>query len=243
MTEPATNYQHLAADYARHRRVHPGVVEQLLQAIRQHDAADILDVGCGSGNYLAVLVDLTRARVVGIDPSAAMLDELAQRLPAAETRVAPAEAIPYPDASFDLLYSVDVIHHVRDRDAWFREARRVLRPGGLVVMVTDSPTDLARRVPLTSHFPETLAHERSRYPDIETLQAEMTAAGFGDLRLDHVELSYPLTDISAYRNRAYSALHLIDADAHAAGMARLEADLERGPIEATSLYTLVWGTA
>src|SRR3712207_7697189 len=39
-----------------------------------------------------------------------------------------AEGLPVPDASFDLVYSVDVIHHVGDRPAAFREAARVLRP-------------------------------------------------------------------------------------------------------------------
>ncbi|MEZ4623638.1 MAG: hypothetical protein R2843_02265 [Thermomicrobiales bacterium] len=38
MTEPATNYQALAADYARHRRVHPGVVDALVEAVRADPA-------------------------------------------------------------------------------------------------------------------------------------------------------------------------------------------------------------
>jgi SAM-dependent methyltransferase len=242
MVEPATNYQALAAEYARHRRAHPGVVEAIVRGIRNGDGHDVLEVGCGSGNYLQVISEITGARVAGIDPSSAMLDQLTTRLPAAEVAVAPGEAIPYPDASFDLIYSVDVIHHVKDRDAYFREARRVLRPGGALVTVTDSESDLERRVPLTSHFPETLAHERRRYPATGALRSEMERAGLSGLREETVELAYPLSDISGFRNKSYSSLHLISDEDHARGMARLEADLANGPIEALSLYTLLWGT-
>ena len=117
----------------------------------------------------------------------------------------------------------------------------MLRPGGVIVTATDSESDLQRRVPLTSHFPETLAHERRRYPAIGTLRDEMARAGFHDVQAEAVELVYPLTDISGYRNKAYSSLHLISEAAFRQGIERLEADLERGAIAAVSLYTLVWG--
>lgn len=242
MSEPATNYQDLAADYARHRRVHPGVVERIVGAVRARAARDLLEVGCGSGNYLEVVGGLTGARVAGIDPSSAMLEQLRARLPDVEIAIAGGEAIPHSDASFDLVYSVDVIHHVTDRRRYFGEALRVLRPGGVIVTVTDSESDLERRVPLTSHFPETLEHERRRYPTIGSLRSEMVSAGFADLREDRVELVYPLTDIAGYRNKTYSSLHLITEDEHARGIARLEADVMAGPIEALSLYTLLWGS-
>lgn len=240
MTPPAIDYQQLAEEYARHRRVHPGVLERIQLLASQSGAHDLLEVGCGSGNYLEALA-ATGLRVAGIDPSSAMLDQLTARLPDAETGIGRAEAIPYPDASFDLVYSVDVIHHVWDRDAYFREARRVLRPGGWVVTVTDSEEDITARVPLSSHFPETVAHELRRYPAIGVLRDEMEQAGFAELDERRVRLLYPLTDLSGYRDRAYSSLHLISEEEHARGMARLAADLDRGAVTALSLYTLVTG--
>jgi len=243
MPEPATNYQALAQEYARHRRIHPGVFERIVTRATTSGLKAILEVGCGSGNYLEAIAAIGAFSVAGIDPSSAMLDRLRERMPAAEVVIASAESIPFPDRSFDLIYSVDVIHHVKDRDAFVREARRVLNPGGWLVTVTDSEEDLERRVPLTSHFPETLEHERRRYPSTGTLRTELLGAGFMNVTEEQVQLSYPLSDLSGFREKAYSSLHLIDDAAHARGMARLEAELERGPIEALSLYTLLWGRA
>ncbi len=241
MSEPATNYQELAEEYARHRRVHPGVVDALVSDMISRQCSEVLEVGCGSGNYLEVIRNLTGAAVHGIDPSSAMLDRLRERLPDAPVQVARAESLPFADRSLDSIYSVDVIHHVGDRRSHFRECVRTLRPGGRVVTVTDSPHDLERRVPLTSHFPETLEHERRRYPSIDTLRSDMESVGFRELVETRVELRYALTDVSGFHDKAYSALHLISDAEHAQGMKRLESDLRDGAIEALSLYTLLWG--
>jgi SAM-dependent methyltransferase len=243
MSLQGINYQALADDYACYRRVHPGVLRHLLDAARREQATDLLEVGCGTGNYLEALTLAGGLRVSGIDPSSAMLAQLHERLPSATgtATAGRAEQLPFPPAAFDLIYSVDVIHHVGDRDAYFAEAARVLRSGGWICTVTDSAEDIAARVPLSSHFPETVAHELRRYPAVPTLRGELERAGFTTLREDQVDLRYPLTDSTAYRNRAYSSLHLITDAEHARGVERMERELENGPIDARSLYTLLWG--
>ena len=83
--------------------------------------------------------------------------------------------------------------------------------------------------------------ELARYPSLETLRGEMAEAGFTHSWTETTKQPYPLADIQGYRERAYSALHLITDDAFQRGIARLERDLRDGPIVALSLYTLVWG--
>jgi hypothetical protein len=119
----------------------------------------------------------------------------------------------------------------------------VLRPSGDIVTVTDSHDDIARRRPLSSHFPQTVAIELQRYPPVPGLLTEMSRAGFVEPRLVQVSHEYDLDDIAAYRDRAFSSLLLIDEEAFRDGISRLEADLARGPIPAVSLYTIIWGTA
>ncbi|MGI9252438.1 MAG: class I SAM-dependent methyltransferase, partial [Thermomicrobiales bacterium] len=200
----------------------------------------VLEVGCGSGNYSSAIRAATGATVYGIDPSREMLAAAAQD-GSLVLSVGSAEALDFEADQFDLVYSVDVIHHVNDRPAFFAETHRVLRPGGKLCTATDSHHDITRRIPLSSHFPETIPVELERYPSIGTLSQEMMRAGFSAIFEEHAERTYELTDISGYRNKAYSSLHLIDDDAHARGLERLEQDLLAGPIEALSLYTLLWG--
>ena len=135
--------------------------------------------------------------------------------------------------------SVDVIDYVGDRPAFFCDARRVLRPGGRLFTVTDSEEDIARRRPLSSHFPETVAVELARYPRMATLRSELEGAGF-DVSEQQVELAYRLTDVEPYRVRAFSALGVIPEDSFRRGLERLEAELAAGAVPALSLYTLLW---
>ena len=89
---------------------------------------EVLEVGAGTGRQLAHHppgVSLT-----AVDPDAAALRRAAGRAPRARLVVAQAEALPFPDGSFDWLIFALVLCTVRDPEAALGEARRVLRPGG-----------------------------------------------------------------------------------------------------------------
>jgi hypothetical protein len=70
----------------------------------------------------------------------------------------------------------------------------------------------------------------------------MAGAGFVALDEQTVECTYVLADIQIYRDKAFSALHLISEEAFQRGIARMERDLRQGPILCTPRYTLLWGT-
>ena len=236
------DYNRLAAEYGRHRRVHPGVLRALVTTAALTPAARILDVGCGTGNYTIALAETVGCAVEGIDPSTEMLARLRERAPHIPTHVARAERLDVPADTFDLVFSVDVIHHVADRAAYYAEAYRALRPGGRVCTVTDSEDIIRRRAPLSVYFPASAEIELRRYPPIAALAHLMREAGFGALREDVVELAYALTDATPYRDRAFSSLHLIPEDAFQRGLAQMERDLRVGPIACVSRYLLLWGT-
>lgn len=113
-------------------------LEQL--ALRDGDA--VLDVGCGTGVFLASLLAGVggRGRVVGLDHNAALLEQAGARMAAAGLAVAPLDlvvgdalALPFPDATFDVTHCERVLMHLAEPDAAIREMRRVTRPGGRVV--------------------------------------------------------------------------------------------------------------
>lgn len=70
----------------------------------------------------------------------------------------------------------------------------------------------------------------------------MGQAGFGGIAEATVEFPYTLTDIQAYRDRAFSSLHLISESAFERGIAQMERDLATGAIPCLSRYLLLWGT-
>lgn len=102
-----------------------------------------LDIGCGGG-LLAEEFARLGCQVTGLDPSARSLE--AARNHARETgleidyRQGEGEKLPFPVASFDLVYCCDVLEHVRDLDAVIAETARVLKPGGIYLFDTVNRT-------------------------------------------------------------------------------------------------------
>jgi SAM-dependent methyltransferase len=236
------DYNSLAQEYARHRQILPEVLQNLVEAGRLGPESLVLDVGCGTGNYAAALIETTHCSCWGLDPSEQMLTRARERIPSAYVQAGKAEQLDFPAESFDLVFSVDVIHHVNDRPAFFKEAYRVLKKGGQICTVTDSEDIIRRRRPLSNYFPETVEVELQRYPRILDLRTMMVNAGFSDLREVIAEREYELRDVQKYRDKAFSSLHLISPEAFERGLQRLENDVKTQPIPAISLYLLLWGT-
>lgn len=111
----------------------------------------VLDIGTGPGHIPLLACDaLPDVRVVGVDLAENMLaiaEEHRRRSPHAdrvEFRVADAKGLAFDDASFDTVSSNTILHHIPDPRPFLREARRVLKPGG-VLLVRDlfRPTSAA----------------------------------------------------------------------------------------------------
>jgi SAM-dependent methyltransferase len=103
----------------------------------------VLELGFGHGRTLAALAArVPRGRAVGVDPSDAMLAMAARRLRGAiaagrvELRLASAEALPFPDASFDAAYAANSVQFWPGPERSLREVLRVLRPGGTLLLAT-----------------------------------------------------------------------------------------------------------
>ncbi len=95
-----------------------------------------LDVGSGTGLCAAIAAEIVgpTGRVVSLDPSAGMR-EVARRRGLRETVEGRAEKLPFPDASFDVVSMSYMLRHVDDLLLAFHEARRVLRPGGRIMIL------------------------------------------------------------------------------------------------------------
>jgi 2-polyprenyl-3-methyl-5-hydroxy-6-metoxy-1,4-benzoquinol methylase len=113
---------------------------ELIRGLVARPDGRFLDVGCGSGLFVDGLNRATGMAdrgwaLVGVDVSEHAI-EIAQRLPYDFRRVNLEEGIPLEDGSVDIVYAGEVIEHVYNPDALLEECRRVLRPGGHVVLTT-----------------------------------------------------------------------------------------------------------
>ena len=97
---------------------------------------EVLDVGCGPGLTTQGALDLVgpTGRAIGLDPSSGMLHE-ARRGPCRQLVQGVGEQLPFPDARFDFLSMGYALRHVADLRVAFREYRRVLRPGGIILLL------------------------------------------------------------------------------------------------------------
>ncbi len=118
----------------------------------------VLDIGCGGGFDSLVAAGMVGAegRVVGIDVTAAMIDRARAHLALLGLtnvgfQVGEAESLPFPDNDFDVVISNGVFNLTLDKEKALKEAHRVLKPGGRLmladmVLVTPLPSEMAGKV-------------------------------------------------------------------------------------------------
>ncbi|MQM28015.1 class I SAM-dependent methyltransferase [Glycomyces albidus] len=114
-------------------------LEALALELLPDDLRYVLDVGAGFGRYTKrIRAERPEAVVVALDKSPGMLAEVPE-----PAMVADAQSIPYPDGSVDAVLAMHMLYHVPDVAKAVGEFRRVLRPGGTLVVSTNAHTDMA----------------------------------------------------------------------------------------------------
>jgi SAM-dependent methyltransferase len=235
--ERITDYDAVADrfDLRYRRHSYSGVRETIASFLG--DAPGVLEVGCGTGHWLAEIA-AGRHRLAGIDPSAPMLERARQASPAAHLVRARAEELPWRDASFDRICCVNALHHFSDRDRFFAEARRVLKPGGGLLTIGKDPHREGDSWWVYDYFDETYAIDRARYAPVRALRGELTRAGFAwaeSLEAEHIETAVPAGEALAdgadgvVAPAFTSQLAVLSEEEFARGVARIrEADAAAG---------------
>lgn len=154
MTKMVQRYTHLQAwlhdtliaDRALHLHNHILDITGLAEVLAEPQARCLLDVGCGGGQAAIMLQSrYPHLQLSGIDVSDFMIDRArrnaANQRYSIQFKVADAQELPYPDASFDVVYSFGSAKHWPDPPQGFAECWRVLKPGGHL-LVSDATSDV-----------------------------------------------------------------------------------------------------
>jgi SAM-dependent methyltransferase len=193
----------------------------------------VLDIGCGTGRFLAQLAAIAKAW--GVDASPEMLEVARTRAGGAGLKLGRAEELPFKDGWFERA-TMWLVAHLVDRAHAFAEAARVLVPDGRFAVATFDPSYFDAFW-LNELFPSMERADRERFPSADELAQELRAAGLEPrlLRLSQRGSLAREDALERIRGKHISTFDLIDDDEYAAGLGRAERELP-----ATVDYRVEW---
>jgi 2-polyprenyl-3-methyl-5-hydroxy-6-metoxy-1,4-benzoquinol methylase len=167
-----------SVDHAQHVALKQASALRTLQPLgAPKPGAKLLDIGAGTGDFLIVAARLGYD-VVGVEYSASSVEEARKRVPGELFAGEVADAH-FPDASFDVVATTDVIEHTRDPQAFVREIRRILKPGGYAIITTPATDSWSARLMGTRWMEYKVEH--LFYFNVRSLHDSLTQAGFNNI--------------------------------------------------------------
>jgi ubiquinone/menaquinone biosynthesis C-methylase UbiE len=231
----SVDYDTVSRIYDASRIAHAEVTEKLVKLMRAGHASTILDMGCGTGNYSASIQQAVK-NIIGIDLSTGMLRQTRAKFPSLPIIHGDITSLPFSQETFDGAFAVQVLHHVREKEIFLNEARRVLKKGAYLALDSCSHQQM-RTFWLYHYFPRGLEVDLARIPDVKDIAKMLEATGFSNVE---IEISY--SDVAFehekperyldrdYRNGQSTFCLLSEADIDA-GCKKLHDDIASGTVE------------
>lgn len=167
----------------------------------------VLDVGCGTATLLAILSrDPLAERLIGLDYSPSMIRQAAQKRDRLESReklglvVGDAERLPFPDTQFDVVTCCNSFHHYPHQSVAISEFRRVLRPGGMLVLIDGFRDNVVGWV--VFDVAVTLVERDVHHAAWSDVRRMILEAGFSRIRQHKMNVLAPLLVTTAFVDSA-----------------------------------------
>ncbi len=240
----SVDYNEISKTYDFVREENSSIIRVFLDELSFDQSMNVLDFGCGTGNYAHALAKLSHAKVYGVEPSDGMREKAIAKNPNVIFSKGTHEHVPFEDNFFDFVYMTDVIHHIPDIGVMFAEISRVLKTDGNLCIVTESHAQIDNRF-YVKYFPSTAIVDKGRYPDISDIISTAKKQPLKHVKNiitgNSIEVSINSDFIELVKNKGFSMFHLIPDDEYIEGLKQLEADIADGSINTrTSGDTLVW---
>jgi len=227
------DYDKQSANYDQGRTLPDEAIATWMVAARRHTqgASTILDLGSGTGRFSGALADAFDAKVIAVEPSDGMRQQAKTKRDNRVTILgASAEMLPLANATIDVAWLSNTIHHFDDVATAAAELRRVTT-GTVLIRGAFGDTP----VPSLYRFFPGSQHVIENFPTTESIITMFQAAGFTRFYREKVEqlLAHNLADmVPRMRLRADTALELISNEEFESGMNLLEetARTETGPV-------------
>jgi SAM-dependent methyltransferase len=234
-------YDLIGSTYARSRRADPSIVGTLAQELGLTPSGTYLDVACGTGNYTVALGGLGGAWSA-VDVSTVMLAQASKKSSTIAWTQSSAEALPFPESTFDGAICTLAIHHFPELTSPFAEVRRTLRSGPFVIFT--GLAEQMRHYWLCHYFPQLMARSIEKMPSEPQIRAALSKSGFNSIKVDPFFVTNELQDLFLYSGKHRPDLYLdptvranISSFANLApaselqdGLARLTSDIQTGHV-------------
>jgi ubiquinone/menaquinone biosynthesis C-methylase UbiE len=221
------NYDVLSQDYDLTRSINVDTVQKILSKANIDETSFVLDFGCGTGNYTCAIKKLTGANVFGVEPSDGMREKAQKKGTEIQFVKGDHTSIPFEHDFFDFIYMTDVIHHVPDLRTMFTEFSRVLKPMGMVCILTESHKQIESRF-WSEYFPSTVRAEKERYTDICEIISLANGCGFSvdETVITDSEKVFPISSdfVQLVENKGFSMFRFICEEDFEKGLKRLRED-------------------
>jgi ubiquinone/menaquinone biosynthesis C-methylase UbiE len=227
-----TDYSKIAdrydANLLRHEIPKDEVIGKLRAGAAKAARLKVLDLACGTGNYLAKQIadyGIRGIAWIGVDKSPEMLERAKAKNLTATLLEGDAAAIPLQDESVDYVKIRFAFHHFADKPQALREVHRVLKPGG-AVSIYNLCHDYMRHSWVYRYFPRTAGYDLERFPTTLQLYRWLEELGFEPtIEIKTVLRKFRYDDIiQEVQNRDMSQLNLISDEEWEAGLAALRRD-------------------
>ena len=141
-------YDSIASDYdsTSNGRFTLQFKEKILSIFEAPDGGRVLDVGCGNGSLINAISKKRKIEAYGIDISPKMIEECRSRYNGVNFEVSTGERIAFADDYFDTITICCVLHHLNNPRKFFEEARRVVKPGGILIVGEPWSPILAKQI-------------------------------------------------------------------------------------------------
>lgn len=227
-------YDNVSKNYDFSRRAGEKTVGLLIRLLSPVANVAILDIGCGTGNFLIELGSMS-TQLVGLDISAGMLQQAKAKNTKAKLVLGDAMSMPFHKETFGAAYCIQVLHHMFDKYRFISEVYRILQSGGRFVIQSCSHEQLSTFW-LYHYFPEGLEIDRIRVPDFNEIQNMLIQADFKDITIHACPFEVVFKETpELYLDRKYrdgnSTFSLLTEQQIQEGCERIKQDIRSGKAE------------
>jgi ubiquinone/menaquinone biosynthesis C-methylase UbiE len=182
------NYDPIASSYNDRYRVNrlPAVERALLEFVQNKQPRRILEVGCGTGRWLNSIGSLVDG-VFGLDLSYGMLTQARKGNPNLNVVQGRAGVLPFVNQSFDMVFCVNALHHFNDPQGFITETGFLLKNGGGLAIIGQTPKDRRNRWYIYDYFEGTYETDLRRFHTWETIMGWMERNGYNEIQWSPIE--------------------------------------------------------